>query len=348
MSKRDLITKNYMQSKDVFADAFNYLLYDGDPIIQADRLHECGTNLVAVPNEEGKGIERDRDLMMYMTAMEDDTATYLMLGIELQSEVHYGMPVRNMLYDAMQYERQMKEIAERHRRERKEGAGKKNQSSGEYLSGLNKEDKLIPVITLTMFFGAEEWDGPRRLHDMLATQKEEILEYVQDYRLNLITPAAMSEGEFGKLRTSLREVLEYIKYSKDREKLREVVEQNERYRNLEREAAAVINAVTRSKLKLEEEKEKIDMCKAIDDMRQECIEQGRAEARRDMCKAIDDMRQESLEQGLKQGRAEGRVEGRTEGLHEAIRVAISNGGTIELVARLFGKEQSFIEEVLAN
>ncbi len=329
MAKIDHLTKEYMQSKDVFADAFNYLLYDGNPIIQADRLHECGTNLVAVPNGEHNGIERDRDLIMYMTAMEDDTATYLMLGIELQSEVHYGMPVRNMLYDAMQYERQMKEIAERHRRERKTGVGKKNQSSGEYLSGLNKEDKLIPVITLTVFFGADRWDGPQRLHDMLATQKEEVLKYVQDYRLNLIAPATMGEEEFAKLHTSLREVLEYIKYSKDREKLREVVQQNERYRNLEREAAAVINAVTRSKLRIEEQEEKVDMCKAIDDMRQESFEEG-------------------IEQGRTEGIEQGRTEGIEEGLRKGIRLAISNGGTVELVAKLFGKEQSFIEKVMES
>ncbi|WP_306784100.1 hypothetical protein [Agathobacter rectalis] len=28
---------------------------------------------------------------------------------------------------------------------------------------FTKEDKLIPVITITVYLGTKEWDGPRRL-----------------------------------------------------------------------------------------------------------------------------------------------------------------------------------------
>ena len=54
------------------------------------------------------------------------------LGIENQSHVHYAMPVRNMLYDAMQLEKQVRDLASQHRKEGKNG------TSEEYLSGMKK------------------------------------------------------------------------------------------------------------------------------------------------------------------------------------------------------------------
>ena len=61
------------------------------------------------------------------------------------------MPVRNMLYDAMQYNQQVTEIAEKHKGKK---GGKRQQkiSTGEFLSGFYKNNKLIPVITLVLFF----------------------------------------------------------------------------------------------------------------------------------------------------------------------------------------------------
>ena len=43
--------------------------------------------------------------------MEKNDAVYVILGIENQSHVHYAMPVKNMLYDAMEYANQVKKVA---------------------------------------------------------------------------------------------------------------------------------------------------------------------------------------------------------------------------------------------
>ena len=42
--------------------------------------------------------------------------TYVLLGIENQTRIHYAMPVRNIIYDALQYGKQVEEIARRHER----------------------------------------------------------------------------------------------------------------------------------------------------------------------------------------------------------------------------------------
>lgn len=64
-------------------------------------------------------VQKFRDNMKYFSGMKDDTAVYLLLGVELQSEVHYAMPVKDMVYDALQYSSQVEEAAKAHRRERK-------------------------------------------------------------------------------------------------------------------------------------------------------------------------------------------------------------------------------------
>ena len=52
-------------------------------------------------------VQKYLDPLKTATIMEDGEATYKLLGIENQTEVHYAMPVRNMLYDAMQYNQQV-------------------------------------------------------------------------------------------------------------------------------------------------------------------------------------------------------------------------------------------------
>lgn len=97
-----------------------------------------------------------------------------------------------------------------------------------------KEDRLIPIITMVVHFGAELWDGLVRLHEMLAVKEPEILQFVPDYRINLVSPAAMTEEEINRFHTSLREVMLFIKYSKDKKKIGELLHSNERYRAVQK------------------------------------------------------------------------------------------------------------------
>lgn len=69
----------------------------------------------------------------------------------------------------------------------------------------------------------------------------------------------------------------FIKYSKDKMKLRELVSNNERYANMDKKAAMVIEACTNNKLKMEEDEEDVNMCQAIIEMCQDEREEGRLE-----------------------------------------------------------------------
>ena len=144
-------------------------------MIKPEQLHPLDTTVIGVPygsDDAGVPVQKYRDGMKIFSGMSDEKAVYLLLGVELQSEVHYAMPVKDMVYDALQYAAQVEEAAKSHRNERKNippevRKSEKKPNSGEYLSGFYREDRLLPVITLVVYFGADPWDGPVCLHEML-------------------------------------------------------------------------------------------------------------------------------------------------------------------------------------
>ena len=50
--------------------------------------------------------------------------------------------------------------------------------------------------------------------------------------------------------------------------------ENDRFRSVDSETASLINTITGSRLKFDIREEKVDMCKAIDDMRKESKQEG--------------------------------------------------------------------------
>ena len=136
---------------------------------------------------------------------------------------------------------------------------------------------------------------------MLSVQDPEILSMVPDYRINLFSPAEIKDEELDKLQSNLKEVMLFIKYSKDKRKLQELTSQSPGFRSLELKAARVIDSITGINLRFTETEGSVNMCQAVQEM-------------------CDDARAEGHQAGLAEGRtaglAEGRTEGRTEGLQE--------------------------------
>ena len=278
-----------MRESAVFADAFNYLLYDGRKVIDSQNLKEIDPTEIALPfgaregkeNNQEEAIQKYRDLLKSAVIMEDGKTAYVLLGIENQTDIHYAMPVKNAIYDALQYGKQVSDIASKHHAARKNQKTEKKVSSGEYLSGFYKEDRLTPVITLVIHFGAEEWDGPMTLHEMMEIRNPELLKYVQDYRIHLIDPFRLTDEELGKFSTSLREVLGYIKYSGNKKQLHSFTENNPRM-TMETNAVRVIRTITNTPVEISEKAEEVNMCKAIEEM-------------------MEDSRQEGIQEGIREG-----------------------------------------------
>ena len=270
MGRADDITKEYVRRNDIFADLFNFFLYNGKKVIKPENLREMDITEIALPFGNGKdsSVQKLRDVLKILRVMEDDEAIYVLLGTELQAVIHYAMPPKNMLYDAIKYVDQINTIARAHK-------DKRDINGDAFLSGFEKTDKIIPIITLTVYFGSKKWDGPITLHEMFTTKNETLLKFVPDYRINLISPEAMSDEDFEKFHTEFRKVMKFIKYSENKKALQDMLKEDKSFETVSRDTANVINAVTHSGLKIPEKEEVVNMCKAIEDIRTEGYNEGR-------------------------------------------------------------------------
>lgn len=273
MRTADTVTKAYMRENTIFADAFNYLLYDGRRVIDPESLKELDTTEIALPfaDDKTEAVQKYRDILKSAVIKQDGRVSYVLLGIENQTDIHYAMPVRNMIYDALQYGKQVSGTATKHRKE-----SDVERTRGEYLSGFYRNDKITPVITLVIHFGADAWNGPLSLHEMMDIP-DDILRFIPDYRIQLIDPAKMTQDDLAKLETSLREVVGYIKYSKDKKALSTFLNEGSR-EWIERTAAEVIKTITRTPIDIPEGVDEINMCKAIEEMMNDSKMEGKAEA----------------------------------------------------------------------
>ena len=208
------------------------------------------------------------------------------MGVENQTEVHTAMPIRNMLYDAMTLTEQVAATAKSHKAAHNHG-----NDNAEFLSGFHRDDRVLPVITLVVYWGADEWDAPVTLREMYPEGLDEsILKYATDYKMNLISPAQMTDQQLDVFRSDIKAVLKFIKHSKDKTELTNLVNNNQEYKSLDRLAAQTISVCSGQDFNFPVGEERIDVCKAIDDM-------------------VTDARNEGIDVGRSQGRDEATHEG---------------------------------------
>ena len=137
---------------------------------------------------------------------------------------------------------------------------------------FTKEDKLIPVITITVYLGTKEWDGPRKLSDMFGDVDEELLPFIPDYRINLLAPRKITD--FTGFRTSIRQLFEVLQNAYDKEKMQEVLQNDEKFSKVDRETVEAINLFAGTDIDIDEKEEVIDMCKAWEEQKNEGRELG--------------------------------------------------------------------------
>ena len=77
-----------------------------------------------------------------------------------------------------------------------------------------------------------------------------------------------------KFRTVLSQVFQYIKYSGDLETLTALLAGDAEFRHLDRMSAEVINVVTGSNLEFKNEGGEVDVCKAIEQIRENAMTEG--------------------------------------------------------------------------
>ena len=262
MSTIDTVTKEFISDNEVFADVVNFLVFDGEKVVMPDSLVEMDSTSVIVPygtDNSGTPVQKERDVVKNVTCKMFSDMVFAIVGIENQTNIHYAMPVRNMLYDALTYTGQVEKANKSYRKEKVKLSGE------EFLSHFRKEDKLIPVITLVINFSPDKWDAPVTLYEMIDFKSERLKKFVSDYHINVIEPATLTKEQLKKFTTGFREVMECIKYSEDMLAMQQALSENERFKNLDRKTSNVMRYCSKLKIDFDSEEEVLDMCKAFED-----------------------------------------------------------------------------------
>lgn len=277
MAEKDVATKEFMEDNQRFADLFN-LHFHGKYAVDPKALTELDTT-EKVSEENKYYVQKFRDNLKLCAMKQDDKYGYVILGIENQTAVDTTMPVRIMMYDALNYMKQLKN---------------KDRNGG-----------LKPVITLVMFWSSDLWCSNFSLFDMMDIPNEALKPFIENYRLNVIVPRNIDDGDFLYLKSDIRPVLKFLKIAdkKNPQKFYDSIKNDKDFSNVTKEAVRIINLMTNNHFEINEEEDNVNMCEAMDKFREYCNEEGKAE-------------------GIKEGIAEGKAQGIAEGESNARKVAI--------------------------
>lgn len=178
--KPDIVLKNYWSNNEQFSDLFNAVLFNGEEIIKAGELEEVDTeeSNVLEHREYAETVAASRDNIKVQKISNVYGVRFVLLGMEHQEHIHYAMPMRVMGYDYASYKKQYDSNAGKYKTA-------KGLTEDEYLSGMKRTDKLIPVITLVVYYGEKSLDGAVSLHEMLDVP-EKMTRYINDYHMLLI------------------------------------------------------------------------------------------------------------------------------------------------------------------
>ena len=102
-----------------------------------------------------------------------------------------------------------------------------------------------------MVYDALEYGS--QVNEVAKRHKEE-KDYVDNYHLHLIIPSEIED--FNKFQTSIGEVLEFIKASKDEVMMDQIINSNPAYKQLDNEAVSMINVCTGIQIPVEKKKER--------------------------------------------------------------------------------------------
>ena len=128
----------------------------------------------------------------------------------------------------------------------------------------------------------------------------EIRALIHDTVMHLIDPHSLSDQALLCFESELREVLTFIKYADDRQKLMRFLDRYCKGRTISGNAVDVINAFTKAKIKRAQQKQEVKMCQAIIELKQIAREEGERK-------------------GERKGKREGKKEGKLENLLANIR-----------------------------
>ena len=246
-----------------FANLINGWIYHGEKQLTADQIQETDTRYTAKTNRVYR--TRYRDIAKRV----QNVRILLIIGAEIQTYVDYSMPVRGMDYDAVEYKRQIARIK-----------GERKIKRTVQMSSMQKNDRLVPAITLVLYLGEKIWDAADNLHEILDFSKvpEEWKAYIQNYKVHVLDICHTADERLMEFPDDIACMFLTIKYAKNKEKLTELVQKYPQFQKMEKETYDTLWSYVGNQQMLEIkntlEEGGVDMRCAIDEIYEDGIAEG--------------------------------------------------------------------------
>lgn len=287
---KDIARKRYFRNKERQADLLNAVMrqlseahesWDEADKLYAENFTDLGTEFYTVTEHQDGKYSRSRTTDV--SSLVTDGRFQCCFMLENQELTDYKMTERILNCESIWYHEMVNEFRRLHK-ERKDWFDRE-----EKLCGFLKDDKLIPVISLVLYYGFEEWKGSTNLKQVLRLEglPKGLEMLINDYRIHVIDVCRFAHLEW--LRTDLHETFGFIRYAAQPEKLRRFVSENEEaFAHLSKDAYDFIAFQTGTR--------KLEMFK------KECM---REDGDCNMCKAIDEMEKMAERRGEIRGEKRG-------------------------------------------
>lgn len=271
----DLPLKQLLSSNARYADLINVIAFDGNFTISEKDVCECDSNLSSYfPSSSVEYLNKSRDIVRKIIL----GIHCAIIGIENQHYIDNSMVIRSLCYDALEYDKQLQQHKRQHRK-------LKDLSSKEYLSGVSPSDSYAPVITFVL--KTFEDNIPTDLHSLINFNRFDkntatlLKKYTNNYIINIIDIRAI---DYNKCTTDLKQVLGFLANDKNIDSLKDFIRNNkDAFQSLPEDAYEAISALSGESALLdiknhsERKGGSVNMCKALDDMRNIARQEGREE-----------------------------------------------------------------------
>ena len=236
--KKDELLKSVLSKNDRFSDIINNFMFNGKNVIKEENLSDL--NIEYDFKEERKYSKKLRDLLKRCIIKNDKRAKYVIFGIENQITYDKYMVLRCLMYDALEYKRQ-----------------------------IENDEKIKPVITLVIYYGKTKWKN-KKLSDIIKIE-DYIYKYINDYKINVLSVNELDELELKKYNLDNRQLFKTIKTLNNKEELNKIKEDND-FIKVNKDMANAISYLLN--IDINTEGDDINMCKALEELKQDWKQEG--------------------------------------------------------------------------
>ena len=301
----DIASKMFFGQPLVAADIMNLCIREkiGKEKIRPEhltRLDPAHYNVLVEKDGLLKSDNRYRDLL-FKCRIPEEEGKYIYVGIELQTKKDGNMLERCWEYDLRFYIEQKHDIA-----------------------GRGSCCERIPIVNIVLYLGCDKWNEKMSLFKKPYHFPKGVMSICPNYFINVYNIVDLARKTDIADSEELRVVLNCYRFKNNKRKLETIIKTGMPLGVYSLNAAILINVCLRLKLKLKVENGRVDMCKAMDDLRKEI--ESKAE---------------------KRGEKRGEIIGKENAIVGIVKKMLLGGVSIRDITRYTGSSSTKIKEIAA-